>query len=177
MKRVYFNLKPCWEAWDVYTLNSDVLPTRSCCILRITFCLPAVPVPAPGCPPAGSSPGLEKEGWPSPWLGLRLLVPAYGCSHSPLSSQAPRLLSSPSPFAAWGRLPYRARATQPALGADAALPGRGRGAKGWVFGLGFFSRKACRMSIANCFVLLFHRAEVSPCVAAIVILRRQCQEV
>ena len=45
-------------------LNSDVLPSRSYRILRLTFCFPSVPIPTLGRPPAGSSLGLEKEGWP-----------------------------------------------------------------------------------------------------------------
>lgn len=94
--------------WVVYKLSSGVLPVRSLRILKITFCLPTVPISGLGCPPACSSPCLEKEEWLSLQLWLSLVVP--GSLHSaPLHPGVLwvfQLLFLPTLFAAQGCLPH-----------------------------------------------------------------------
>lgn len=160
---VYFNLKPCWEAWDVYMLNSEVLPMRSRHILRITFCFPTVPIPALGRPPAGSSPGLEKEGWPSPRPWLPLLIPACGWSHSLVRSWALRLLSLPSvPFCCSGLLhrPHAWLLHACPRGWCCSAPAVAKELRAGCFGcvLGFFFFKKCAeralpIALRCCFVV------------------------
>lgn len=71
-ERVYFNWKPCWEAWDVYMFNSDFLPARSRHILGITFCLS----PSPSLWEAALLDVLfQARGWPSLQPRLLLLTP------------------------------------------------------------------------------------------------------
>lgn len=150
--------------WDIYKFNSGVLPVTSRHILRINFCLPTVPIPGLGCPPAGSSPCPEKEEWLSLQLWLPLLVPVslHLAALHPGVLGASQLLFLPSSFAAQGCLPHSglhntaASAVEgwpalmcgfsmPALGTDAALLSGGKGAKDWVCGILVFLWKVQNM--------------------------------